>query len=111
MREEYPEKRRFPRMAAKVPVHVKRLGAHALEGPATATVVGLGGCMVEVTEPFGQGSAVELMIDVGGNFITARGRVLYEIPTGDGRYDLGVEFTHLAPAHLRVLQTLFDQPG
>ncbi len=111
MGDQYPEKRRFPRIAAKVPVHVKRLGAHMLEGPAKTTVVGLGGCMVEVTEPFGQGSAVELMIDVGGNFISARGRVLYEIPTQDGRYDLGVEFTHLAPGDLRILQTLFDQQG
>ena len=108
MADEYPEKRRFPRLPAEHAVLVKKLGADETEEFAKTRTVGLGGCMVIGDSPLGLGAGVELLISVRGGVIRAQGRVVYEIPKGENNVQIGVEFLRMATADLKLLQNLFE---
>jgi hypothetical protein len=107
MADEYPEKRRFPRLPAEHAVLVKKLGAGETEEFAKTKSVGLGGCMFVSDTPLGLGAGVELLISVRGGVVKAQARVVYEIPAGDS-FRVGVEFLRLATGDLKLLQTLFE---
>jgi hypothetical protein len=107
MVDEYPEKRRFPRLPAEHAVLVKKMGAGETEEFAKTQTVGLGGCMVVSDVPLGLGSGVELLISVRGGVVKARGRVVYEIARGEKVFQIGVEFLQMATGDLKLLQTLF----
>jgi hypothetical protein len=112
MVDEYPEKRRFPRLPAEHAVLVKKLGADETEEFAKTRTVGLGGCMVVGDSSLGLGAGVELLISVRGGVVRAQGRVVYEIPKGENSYQIGVEFLRMATGDLTLLQALFEaQPA
>jgi c-di-GMP-binding flagellar brake protein YcgR len=108
MTESYEDRRRFPRISSECPVHVKKLGADDLEGPATATQFGLGGCRFIATESVGEGASVEIMMDLHLRFITARGLVVYELTLEDGTFDVGVQFTTISEADREILASYFE---
>jgi hypothetical protein len=108
MADEYPEKRRFPRLPAEHAVLVKKLGPGEMEEFAKTQTVGLGGCMVVSDSSLGLGAGVELLISVRGGVVKARGRVVYEIPRGEKAFQIGVEFLRMATGDLKLLQTLFE---
>jgi hypothetical protein len=108
MADEHREKRRFPRIPAEYAVLVKKLGAAEVEEFAKTRTVGLGGCMVVSDAPLGLGSGVELLISVRGGVVKAHGRVVYEIPKGEGAFQVGVEFLRMATGDLKLLQMLFE---
>lgn len=108
MSESQQDRRRFPRLSSECPVHVKKLGADDLEGPATATQFGLGGCRFVSTESVGEGASIEIMMDLQLRFITARGRVVYEVPQEDGTFEVGVQFATISEADREVLASYFE---
>jgi hypothetical protein len=108
MADEHREKRRFPRIPAEYAVLVKKLGPGEVEEFAKTRSVGLGGCMVVSDSALGLGAGVELLISVRGGVVKAHGRVVYEIPKGEGEYQIGVEFLRMATGDLNLLQALFE---
>ncbi len=98
------EKRLYPRVRSENPVHVKALGPSALEGPAKTRVLGLGGCSFTATESVGEGTVVELMIALGDRYITAVGRVVYEIAHGPEAFEVGVKFLRISPEDRLALE-------
>jgi hypothetical protein len=107
MADEYPEKRRFPRLPAEHAVLVKALGPGETEEFAKTKTVGLGGCMFVSDTALGLGSAIELLISVRGGVVRAQARVVYEIPA-EGGFKVGVEFLRMATGDLKLLQALFE---
>jgi hypothetical protein len=107
MADSFAEKRRFPRLPAEHTVLVKRLGPGATEEFAKTQTVSLGGCRVVTDSSLGLGAGVELLISVRGGVVRAQGRVVYEIPKGDGNFLIGVEFLRMATGDLKLLQDLF----
>lgn len=104
---EHAIKRRFPRIHSENALLVKKLGVESLEGFAKTKVVGLGGCMFTTDESVGIGSGLEILMSVRGRIAKALGRVVYELPAGDARVDVGVEFVGLSGPDRDVLRTLF----
>lgn len=103
------QRRRFPRLQTENPVHVKRLGPEGLEGFGKTESIGLGGCMFVNHESVGSGAPVELLIKVRPqHVITAKGRIVYEVPKDDRTFEVGVEFLSISEKDREVLQSLFD---
>jgi hypothetical protein len=112
MSEEHGEKRKFPRLRTERAVHVKMLEQQERESSAKTGSLGAGGCSFVNREPFGTGSDVELLISVKPRkVITARGRVVYERPMGDRAFEVGVEFTSIAPGDREALEGLLVAPN
>lgn len=107
MDDEYPQKRRFPRIPAENAVLVRKIGEEPVEGFATMKTVGLGGCMFVHDSSFGPGSVLEVLISIKSWVVKATGRVVYEIPRDDSALEVGMEFIEISPADKAVLETLF----
>ncbi|MDW7711939.1 MAG: PilZ domain-containing protein [Deferrisomatales bacterium] len=100
-------KRRFPRIPSENAVLIKKLGPEESEGFAKTRVVGLGGCMFVSDERLGVDSCLDLLISVRGRVVKTRGRVAYEVDTGGGELEVGVEFLEISPHDRAILQELF----
>jgi hypothetical protein len=90
--EEFPARRRFPRIASHHAVLAKRLGADGLEEFGRTNTIALGGCSFIAAESMGVGSPLELLITVDGQVISAKARVVYEHDADGSRKEIGVEF-------------------
>ena len=90
--EEFPARRRFPRIASQHAVLAKRLGTDGLEEFGRTSSIALGGCSFIAEESLGVGSALELLITVDGNVVGAKACVVYEHDVDGGRKEIGVEF-------------------
>ena len=106
MEEEYPRRRRFPRISSENTVLVKKLDGNAAEAFAKTQVVGLGGCMFVGDAPIGVGSIVELLVSVHLRVVRALVRVAYEIPKGERQVEIGVEFVEISPADRQVIEAM-----
>ncbi|HEX7140639.1 MAG TPA: PilZ domain-containing protein [Vicinamibacterales bacterium] len=107
--EDFAARRRFPRIAAQHSVLLKRLGDE-MEGFAQTKTIAAGGCSVISSERMGVGSTLELLIAAEGDVITARGSVVYENETRDGRFDVGVEFRDLSEGDAARIQQVLESP-
>lgn len=92
MAETFPKRRRFPRLALRNPLMVRRVGASDDEDFGRTGSVGLGGCMFVHERALGVGSELELLIPVEDRVIETRARVVYEHPRGEGAVEVGAEF-------------------
>jgi hypothetical protein len=98
----YSASRRFPRVPAERPVLFRVLGQdQPLEDLAKTRVLGLGGCCFVTDQSVGFGSLMEVLISFRGRVIRTDGRVAYERPRTDRRYEVGIEFLRL-PAEDRA---------
>ena len=99
-------KRRFPRIPAQTSVLLRKLGG-PLKGELSKTqAVGAGGCSFLHAEPQAEGSTLFLSILVGLDLAEAKVRVVYQRPTQDGAFEIGVEFLEIAPRDLALLEKL-----
>ena len=102
-------RRRFPRIEAQDAVHLRRIGPEVMETCGKTRQIGLGGCTFVNCEPIGRGSAVDLLISVKPHrVIQAVGRVVYEKPIQQDRFEVGVEFLSISPSDRAVLESLFQ---
>lgn len=106
----YDKQRRFPRIPAECPVLVRKLDGERTTRISCTKVVGLGGCMFRHDKPFGDGSLLNLLILVRERYLEMRGKVVYEIPREDKRFDIGVEFVEISEEDLAALAVLFEEP-
>jgi hypothetical protein len=105
----YAKQRRFPRVPAECPVLVRKLEGDKITRMACTKVMGLGGCMFRHDKPIGDGAVLSLLILVNRGYLEARGRIVYEIPREDQKYDIGVEFIDIAEEDLEALKSLFEK--
>ena len=103
----YDKQRRFPRVPAECPVLVRKLEGDRATRLTCTKVVGMGGCMFQHDKPFGEGTAISILILVQGRYLEARARVVYEIPRTDQMFDVGVEFLDIPDEDLEALKELF----
>lgn len=74
--------------------------------------IALGGCGVITNDSVGLNNSVELLIAIDGDtVIKALGKVVYERPLDDGKFELGVEFMHMNDDAARHIVSLFDTPS
>src|SRR5256885_1663092 len=95
--EEFPARRRFPRIASHHAVLAKSLGGDGDEEFGHTKTIAVGGCSFVAGESIGVGSPLELLITVDGHMVSARARVAYEHEE-EGRIEIGVEFASLDDA-------------
>ncbi len=109
MADEHSPQRRYPRVCSENALLVTRVGVaeSEIEGLAKTRVVGLGGCMFLADESMGVGSALEMLISVRGQIAKAHGRVVYELPTDDLQFEVGVEFVGISDPDRSVIEMLF----
>lgn len=102
------EARRYPRLEARQSVLVRKVaeGGEVEELVPTKSIA-VGGCCLLTEQAFGKGSPVELLISVGENVVTARGTVVYELPSEDGRTETGIQFSRLDDAAAHAIHRLF----
>lgn len=106
------ESRRFPRIASRHSVLVKKVGDRddrEVEEFASTNTIALGGCSFNALERLGVNSNVELLIAVDGRVINASGRVVYERDLSDGRFEIGVEWVRLDAEDASRIADLFEQ--
>ena len=95
----WTENRAFPRIPAEHSALIKRVRGDGSPSEALARtkVLGLGGCLLLAEEPLGRGSLLEVLIALEGRVVRTDARVVYEIPLGDLRHEVGVQFLGLEP--------------
>jgi len=108
MERTFTQTRRFPRVPSENTVMVERLGGE-WEGAFSKTkVVGLGGCCFTHEKKMGLGSPLAVLISVQGRVIETKGSVVYENPTPDGRYEIGVEFQEITVEDRHIIEGLLE---
>jgi hypothetical protein len=103
-------RRRYPRIASQHAVLLKKLGDEPIEEFAATKTIAVGGCSFVTSEQVGIGSTLELLIAVEGGVVSAHGRVVYENEIGDGRRDVGVEFTSIHDDDAERIASLLEKP-
>lgn len=106
MRPVYEQSRRHPRIAGRHQAQVRRLEPRGLEAILKTRDLGPGGCAFLSGGHIGLGSLLEMVINVGGTFVEAEGKVVYERRKADGTVEVGVSFTRLAPPGPQVIERL-----
>ena len=95
------------------PRHTVSLAAEVVEPRSRArltcraTDLSMGGCYMDMINPFETGTDVHLRLVSGGKAFQAEARVLYATP-GMG---MGLAFTRMTPAHLEVLSGWMREMG
>jgi hypothetical protein len=110
MSEDGSESRRFPRIDASQAVLVRRIDDSGVEALAPMKTIAIGGCCLLSDRALGIGSNVELLISLEEGVVSARGRVVYEIPAEDGRLESGIEFSRLDELAAHAIHRLFIRP-
>lgn len=87
--------RRFPRIASHCTVLVRSLTRAGIEEFAHTTTLALGGCAIVTDEEVPLDSTLELLMTLDHQVVQARGRVVYGRSLGDGRHEIGLEFTNV----------------
>jgi hypothetical protein len=98
-------RRRFGRLSYFQPVLVERIqspgGAFALTRD-----VGLGGFAFVSPESMGQDQPVRATLSLQKDVVVAEGRVVWEHPAPNGRFQVGVEFTRMDPVHRALYRSV-----
>jgi len=101
---DFPNKRRFPRIASEHVALIRTTGPGEAEGFAKTKSLGLGGCGFVTDSPIALGSEVQLLISLAGRAIAATAKVVYSLPS-EGRFETGVEFSEIDPAELAFIKS------
>lgn len=102
---EYANKRRYPRL----PVLVEcRLDGASGRHEMRMTDLSPGGCFVDTSMSFPEGTRVTLYAQLGDGEVTLPGRV---IPVKTGGFGFGVEFVDLDEAAEKQLEAYLQQAG
>jgi len=96
------ESRKAPRYAFRCRAQVNN---RAAVGDCIVRNVSLRGCYLETAHPLPIGSEIDLLIFIGDRIVRAGAKVRF-LHAGCG---MGVEFTHLRPRALSILQKLIRE--
>jgi hypothetical protein len=100
-------RRRYPRIPSENTILLKKLGPAEMESFAKTQIVGLGGCMFVSDELYGTGTYFDLLISVKNTVVKAMGKVVYEVPDADGKFQIGCEFIHISDSDRQILEVLW----
>lgn len=106
MVEGHLRKRRFPRLRVEQPVFIEVLEERGTQGFTRTRTIGEGGCSVKSPQDIGYLSLMKVSISLSGRVVTADGRAVYQLPQGDGSYEVGIEFLRVSSEdrlHIRQL--------
>jgi len=106
-----PTRRQFPRVPAEDVVLIHRVGPAKQEEESTVRQIGLGGLMISSVEALGVDSYLRLKLTIDGQEIEATGRVVWEKPTDDGGFDVGVAFISIDAAHSETIMARLVAAG
>lgn len=96
-------RRRHGRQAHKEAVLLERVASPGGTFAFTRDV-SPGGVSLCVSEPLGQSEPVRATFQLDREFLVTEGRVAWERPSGDGRFECGVEFTAMDPVHRAIVR-------
>lgn len=99
--------RRFGRLPYFQPVLIERLD-HPGGTFALTRDVGLGGFAFVSLEPMGRDRPIRATLSLAQDVVVGEGRVAWENPASDGRYEVGVEFTRMDPVHTALYKSIFE---
>ena len=88
---------------------IHRLGPAEQEALARTRQIGAGGVMVSSVESIGVDSFLRLKITIGNEMVEATGRVVWENPSDDGAFDVGVAFISIDSAHHERIMSLLKE--
>jgi len=103
------ELRRYPRLPGEHRAQVRRVNPQGLEAFLKTSDVGPGGCALISGGHIGIGASLEMVLNLGGRFVEAEGRVVYERRRLDGTFEVGVAFTSLTPPGPQVIDSMVLQ--
>ena len=104
-----PTRRQYPRVPTENVVMIHRIGPAEEKEMATALQIGLGGLMISSVESLGVDSYLRLAITIDNEVVEATGRVVWEKPTDDGAFDVGVAFVSIDSAHSETIMAQMAQ--
>jgi len=99
-------KRRYPRLRVEHPLFIEVLEERGQQGFSRTRSIGEGGCSFASPHDIGYLSLMKVSISLAGRVVTADGRAVYQLPAGNGGYEVGVEFLRVSSEdrlHLRQL--------
>ena len=99
-------KRRYPRLRVEHPLFIEVLEERGPQGFSRTRTIGEGGCSFASPQDIGYLSLMKVSISLAGRVVTADGRAVYQLPAGNGGYEIGVEFLRVSSEdrlHLRQL--------
>jgi hypothetical protein len=99
-------KRRFARLRVEQPLFVEVLEERGPQGFSRTRTLGEGGCSFKSPQDIGYRSLIKVSISLAGRVVTADGRTVYQVPQGDGGFEVGVEFLRVSSEdrlHIRQL--------
>ena len=99
-------KRRYPRLRVEQPLFIEVLEERGPQGFSRTRSIGEGGCSFSSPHDIGYLSLMKVSISLAGRVVTADGRAVYQLPAGNGGYEVGVEFLRVSSEdrlHLRQL--------
>ena len=105
----YEESRRHPRIPGEHRAQVRRVAPQGLEAFLKTRDVGPGGCALVSGGHIGLGAILEMVLNLGGRFVEAEGRVVYERRLFGGTFEVGIAFTSLPPSGRQVIDGLVLQ--
>ncbi len=103
--------RRFPRISAEYPLLAELIEAETEGGFGLTNVVGLGGLSFIANRKFGLNKQIKLTISVQSRVVEAEARVVYENPFEKEKFEIGVEFTKIAPYDKFTIESIFEEKG
>jgi PilZ domain len=105
---EWPERdrRRYPRVQCTGALRVKQVGTN-FEATQKLTDISLGGCYGESLAPMPRDSIVDMVLEVCGEHINARGMVRTHHPSMGN----GIGFTEVAPEEWKKIVKVIQQLG
>src|SRR5580765_8718 len=89
-------KRRFPRLRVDQPIFLEVLDERGPQAFARTRTIGEGGCSFKSPYGIGYLSLMKLSISLVGRVVTADCRAVYQVPEGDGAFEVGVEFLRVS---------------
>ena len=104
-------KRRHPRVPFVGPILVKATGRELPEAILRTRVLGRGGCLFVSPRALGRGALVSLVLPLGSRVLRAKARVVWERRESGQEVAVGVEFLHLDPTELSLLETVVPTPA
>lgn len=103
--------RRYPRISAEYPLLAELIESETEGGFGLTNVVGLGGLSFVANRKFGINSKIKLTISIQSRVVEAEARIVYENPTENAKFEIGVEFTKIAPYDKYTIESIFEEKG
>ena len=98
-----PERRRYPRIKAKVPIELNLPGAPPMR--TTTDEISVSGCYIETMFTMDVGTNLNVSLSINGETIQASGLVVTKFP----QVGNGIDFTQMQADHIHKLSEFISE--